>query len=182
MHVKWSTKGLVMQSLWPHMCNTYSLTKIGIDLDHQGFFWNQLLNELASLVAQRLKLLLAMPETWVQSLGREDPLEKEMATHSSILAWRIPWMEEPGGLQSTGSQSQTRLSDFTFTFQWMNMQICNSFSWSRLTTQKRSVHNLIIKLRTHRVTSLFQSICSRLMLSSSTSYIIPYWFLYIRLW
>ena len=58
----------------------------------------------ASLVAQRLKRLPAMWETWVQSLGQEDPLEKEMATHSSILAWRIPWMEEPGGLQSTGSQ------------------------------------------------------------------------------
>ena len=43
-------------------------------------------------------------ETWVQSLGQEDPLEKEMATHSSILAWEIPWIEEPGGLQSTGSQ------------------------------------------------------------------------------
>ena len=57
----------------------------------------------AFLVAQRLKRLLAMWETWVQSLGWEDPLEKEMATHSSILAWRIPWMEEPGGLQSTGS-------------------------------------------------------------------------------
>ena len=55
-----------------------------------------------SLVAQRLKRLPAMRETWVRSLGREDPLEKEMATHSSILAWRIPWMEEPGGLQSTG--------------------------------------------------------------------------------
>ena len=46
----------------------------------------------------------AMQETWVQSLGREDPLEKGMATHSSILAWRIPWTEEPGGLQSIGSQ------------------------------------------------------------------------------
>ena len=57
-----------------------------------------------------------MQETWVQSLGREDPLEKEMATHSSALAWRIPWTKEPGGLQSMGLQSQTRLSDFTFTF------------------------------------------------------------------
>ena len=46
----------------------------------------------------------AMWKTWVESLGREDPLEKEMATHSSILAWRIPWMEEPGGLQSMGLQ------------------------------------------------------------------------------
>ena len=60
--------------------------------------------KMASLVAQRLKRLPAMPETWVQSLGREDTLEREMATHSSILAWRIPWTEEPGGLQSTGSQ------------------------------------------------------------------------------
>ena len=58
----------------------------------------------ASLVAQRLKRLPAMRETWVRSLGREDPLEKEMATHSSTLAWRIPWMEEPGRLQSVGSQ------------------------------------------------------------------------------
>ena len=57
-----------------------------------------------SLVAQRLKCLPAMRETWVQSLGWEDPLEKGMATHSSILAWRIPWREEPGGLQSMGSQ------------------------------------------------------------------------------
>ena len=57
---------------------------------------------LASLVVQRLKRLPAMWETWVRSLGLEDPLEKEMATHSSILAWRIPWTEELGGLQSTG--------------------------------------------------------------------------------
>ena len=57
-----------------------------------------------SLVAQRLKRLPAMQEIWVRSLGQEDPLEKEMATHSSILAWRNPWMEEPGRLQSTGSQ------------------------------------------------------------------------------
>ena len=57
-----------------------------------------------SLVAQRLNCLPAMWETWFRSLGWEDPLEKETATPSSILAWRIPWMEEPGGLQSTGSQ------------------------------------------------------------------------------
>ena len=52
----------------------------------------------ASLVVQMVKNLPAMQETWVQSLGLEDPLEKEMATHPSILAWRIPWTEEPGGL------------------------------------------------------------------------------------
>ena len=66
----------------------------------------------ASLVAQRLKQLPGMQETWVQSLGREGPLEKETATYSSILAWRIPRTEEPSGLQFTGSR---RLSDFTFT-------------------------------------------------------------------
>ena len=58
----------------------------------------------ASLVAQMVKHLPTMPETWVQSLGQEDPLEKEMATHSSTLAWKIPWTEKPGRLQSMGSQ------------------------------------------------------------------------------
>ena len=66
----------------------------------------------ASLVAQIVKNLPAMQETWVQSLGQEDPLKKDMATHPSVFAWRIPWTEEPGGLQSLGSQkSQSRLSD-----------------------------------------------------------------------
>ena len=58
-----------------------------------------------------LKNLPAMRETWVRSLGQEDSLEEGTATHSSILAWRIPWSEEPGGLQSMGSRSQTRLGD-----------------------------------------------------------------------
>ena len=57
-----------------------------------------------SLVAQMIKNLPAMQETWVQSLGWEDPLEKGMVTHSSIFAWKIPWTEESGQLQSTGSQ------------------------------------------------------------------------------
>ena len=61
----------------------------------------------ASLVDQKLKRLPLIWETWVRTLGQEDPLEKEMATHSSILDWRIPWTEEPGGLQSMVSQSQT---------------------------------------------------------------------------
>ena len=55
-------------------------------------------------MAQSVKNLPAMQETWVQFLGWEDPLGKEMATHSSILAWEIPWTEEPGGLQSMGLQ------------------------------------------------------------------------------
>ena len=58
----------------------------------------------ASLVVQMVKNLPAVQETWVRSLGQEDPLEKEMATHSSILAWRIPWIAEPRRLQSMGLQ------------------------------------------------------------------------------
>ena len=61
-------------------------------------------------MAQRVKRLPAMRETRVRSLGREDPLEKEMASHSSTLAWKIPWTEEPGRVAT----SRTRLSDFTF--------------------------------------------------------------------
>ena len=66
-----------------------------------------------SLVAQTIKNLPAMQKSLVQSLDFEEPLEKGMATHSSILAWRIPWTEEPGGLQV---QSLTQLSDFHFEF------------------------------------------------------------------
>ena len=63
-------------------------------------------------MSQLVKNLAAMQDTWVRSLGQEDPLETEMATHSSILAWEIPWTEEPGGLQSMGQQqSWARLSD-----------------------------------------------------------------------
>ena len=69
-----------------------------------------------TLVVQRLKRLPAMWETWVQSLGREDPLEKEMATHSSILAWRIPWTEELGGLQSTGRKESDTTEQLHFHF------------------------------------------------------------------
>ena len=58
----------------------------------------------ASLVAQMVKNLPAMRKTWVRSLGWEDPVEEGMVTHSSVLAWRFPWTEEPGGLQSTGLQ------------------------------------------------------------------------------
>ena len=67
-------------------------------------------------MAQTVKNAPAMEETRVQSLGQEDPLEKEMATHASTVAWKIPWTEEPGGLQSMGSQSRIQLSDFALTF------------------------------------------------------------------
>ena len=83
----------------------------------QRIFPTQGLNPclLLVFVAQTVKHLPAMQETRVRSLGQEDTLEKESATHSSTPAWKIPWIEEPGGLQSMGLQSQTRLSDFTFT-------------------------------------------------------------------
>ena len=68
-------------------------------------------------MAQRLKRLPVMWETWVQSLGREDPLEKEMVTYSSILAWRIPWTEELGGLQSTGLKELDTTEWLHFHFQ-----------------------------------------------------------------
>ena len=94
--------------LWGHV---YRTSHIAFEV----FLRNSDGDVRASLVAQRWRICLPlqeMQETWVQSLGWEDPLEKEMAPHSSILAWRIPWTEEPGGLQSVGSQkSQTRLSD-----------------------------------------------------------------------
>ena len=73
------------------------------------------INKVDYLVAQTVKRLPAMWETWVQSLGREDPLEKEMATHSSTIAWKIPWTEEPGIVHGV-AKSRTRLSNFTFTF------------------------------------------------------------------
>ena len=68
-----------------------------------------------SLLAQSVKSLPEMQETWVRSLGWEDLLQKEMATDSSILAWRIPWIEELGRLRPWGLKSQTRLSDSTTT-------------------------------------------------------------------
>ena len=88
----------------------------------------------ASLVAQLVTNLPAMQETLVQFLGLEDPLEKVMATHSSILAWRIPWTEEPGGLQSMGSQrvrttaqvSTAQHSTEPTTYQVLERQATNS--------------------------------------------------------
>ena len=81
-----------------------------------------LLGSWASLVAEMVKHLPAMWETWVRSLCWEDPLEKEMATHSSTLAWKIPWTEGPGRLQYMGLQRvKTRLSDFTFTYDLINL-------------------------------------------------------------
>ena len=89
------------------------------------------LRHVLALVAQRLKHLPAMQETWVQSLGREDPLEKEMETHSSILAWRIPRMEVPGWLQSKGSQ---RLRHDWVTSLHFTLALRTKFSMPRCST------------------------------------------------
>ena len=79
----------------------------------------------ASLMTQWQRIHLAVQETRVQALGWEDPLEEETATHSSILAWRIPWTEEPGGLQSTGLQSRTRLKRLSMhTYTSMCVFVC----------------------------------------------------------
>jgi len=84
----------------------------------------------ASLVAQKVKRLLAMWETWIRSLSREDPLEKEMATYSSTLAWRIPWTEKPGRLQSMGSQrvGHDWVTSLHFVLSWL-LQLCSRV-WS----------------------------------------------------
>ena len=73
-------------------------------MNHYSYILSTIVYSLlwASLVPQTVKNLLAMQETWVRFLGQEFPLEKGMTTHSSVLAWRIPWIEEPGGLQSIG--------------------------------------------------------------------------------
>ena len=76
---------------------------------------------MASLVAQRVKSLPAMWETWVRSLGQEHPLKKEMATHSGTLAWKTPWTEKPGRLQSMGSQraGHERATSFSLLFSFI---------------------------------------------------------------
>ena len=88
--LKWTTASLKLAAV--------------ILIDQAILIEHTLCDKQASLVAQTVKHLPAIWETWVRSLGREDPLEKEMATHSSTLAWKIPWTEEPGMLQSMGSQ------------------------------------------------------------------------------
>ena len=79
-------------------------------------------------MAQRLKHLPAVWETWVQSLGQEDPLEKEMAIHSSILAWRTPWTEEFGGLQSTGLKGSDTTVRLHFHFHFLVKIIMDPFA------------------------------------------------------
>ena len=111
-------------------------------------------------MVQRLKHLPAMWETWFRSLGWEDPLEKEMATHSSILAWRIPWMEELGGLQSTGHKESDTTERLHFHFihiRWRNtLALCDKDHYhythnyrKETEAQKSSVIFLVVTTKVH---------------------------------
>ena len=122
----------VTEGGWHHWLNGHEFEQTLGDSEGQGSLaccspWGnkELDMTWTSLVAQTVKWLPTMRETWVWSLGREDPLEKEMATHSSILAWKIPWTEDPVRLQSMGLQRvgrdwTTSLSNWTAvkTFKW----------------------------------------------------------------
>ena len=101
----------------------------------------------ASLVAQLVKNLPVMQETWVQSLGQEDPLENIMAAHSSILAWRIPWTEEPGRLQSMGLQRVGH--------DWVTFTLCWLYKIGSEVSESRSV--VSNSLRSHGLYSLWNS-------------------------
>ena len=90
-------------SCWQNLDGNYYFSSFFIILNYERMI-NTFTGDLASLVAQTVKRLSAMQETWVRSLGWEDPLEKEMAAHSSTLAWKIPWTAEPSRLPSMGSK------------------------------------------------------------------------------
>ena len=133
---KWIRICLPMQRglpWWPvqEMCGPSLVWKIPHALEQLS------LCTTTSLVAQTVKHLPTVRETWVRSLGQEDPLEKEMATHSSTLAWKIPWTEERSRLQSMGSQSRTRLSDFTSLQFTTAMSLCST---TREATTMVSLH------------------------------------------
>ena len=105
-------------------------------------YTQNLLNHVASLMAQLVKNQPAMRETWVWSLGWEDPLEKGTTTYSSILAWRIPWTEEPGRLQSMGSQRiGHNWETITFTSPKLTNYICkNSFQIGHILKMQMDGH------------------------------------------
>ena len=124
----WTEKAMVPHSstlAWkiPWMEKPGKLQSMGLQsrtrLSDFAFFLSFL-----SLVAQMVKHLPTMREAQVQSLGREVPLGKEMATHSSILAWKIPWMEKPGRLQSMGSQGSDMTERLHFHFQGCSSGLC----------------------------------------------------------
>ena len=124
--------GLWTCALRTTLCN-YSGTHCLKAKDLKSTFSNYSQLPTASLVAQMVKNLPAVQEIWVWSLGREDHLVKGMATHSSILAWRLPWTEEPGRLQSMGSKESERLRH----------------DWSNLAHMHTSHFDLLCQLNCH---------------------------------
>ena len=133
--------------LHPQIQSTVDLQLWMQRANHIFKFWAIIYIIWASLVAQKLRHLPAMWETRVRSLGQEDPLEKETATHSSIFAWRIPWMEEPGGLQSTGSQRVGH--DWAESF-ITDMNILINISWFMWTHISLGFY-LCVKLKTFQI-------------------------------
>ena len=149
-------QNLSCASYWKRSCPWVSIPlrflslDITVQMPIQARSWGQAALQ-ASPVAQMVKRLPAMQETQVQFLGWEDPLEKEMATHCSILVWKIPWMEEPGGLHSMGLQRVgTWLSDLLLTLlermiagtslvvQWL--RICLAVQGTRFDSWLRRIH------------------------------------------
>ena len=128
-----------------------------------------------------VKTLPAVQETWVWSLGWDNPLEKELATHSRILAWRIPWTEEPGGLQSMGSQSQTRLSNQKFYFFQREQLISTQMGWLELLRSispcclRPSMHHLCGSLSL--VFQICKGECSREKLEATRPFTVQPWIL-----
>ena len=118
--ISWKIRLLQTQDLKIHLQDYSQLVKSILKIFILWSMNNNCKINWLPLVAQMVKSLPAVQETRVQSLGQEDPLEKKMAAHSSIPAWRIPWTEEPGRLQLMGSQSRTRLRNFTFN-KWKDM-------------------------------------------------------------
>ena len=123
----WDVSAIKLENL---LCNRSVQCDIFHDYREYYRLWHLELimgfdGHIATLVAQTVKCLPTMRETWVRFLGREDPLEKEMAIHSSTLAWKIPWTEEPDRLQSMGSQRVGH--DWVTSLWWA--QICETVAW-----------------------------------------------------
>ena len=143
-HWSWQPKQILSGGGGVHPCSATIYQSISYHLfifsHHLEFLYVPHLLLGASLVAQTVKHLPAMQETQVQSLGREDPLEKEMATHSSTLAWKIPWIEKPCRLQSMGSQRvghdwATSLHFTSFTFGGV-YTFCSNFSIFKISIKR----------------------------------------------
>ena len=119
--------------------NTQSLSSLSIQCN----FNNNIL--IASLVAQTVKCLSTMQETWVRALGWGDPLEKEMTIHSRTIAWKIPWTEEPGRLQSMGSQRVGH--DWAISLSLSHFHVCYTYNTRRISRRIRYLEHISLQFR-----------------------------------